>query len=364
LFAVLIAITGCEEARNPEPRPRWNPRPEQIGILEAIFNSGMVNPPRDEIRRIRLQLQEHGPVGDANVFYWFQNRKSRTKHKLRAAGKLQPSGRAALVRASLQSPLPAHAPVTQPRHHLNPASTPVAPDTSSSSSDRSTGSSSKSVVKPAAVALASSQASFLPATAMDFLTPPPALAARQPYHHGQIVAPATVPTTPELMTTSPDSLLLQWQQQSPYMSAADLGAQYAHHSPVTPNVLLGLCNEAAALGQDCMRINSSNSRGLVGQGQRYWNNGGAEVCAKTDDAVSAVIRDDEKARLGSLHYDFCVNTTTAAPPVHAAAADAACTAAPSAGLLPSAATEINVAAATATSALLTDQLQGIPSMHA
>uniref|UniRef100_A0A803LLR2 Homeobox domain-containing protein n=1 Tax=Chenopodium quinoa TaxID=63459 RepID=A0A803LLR2_CHEQI len=74
--------SGCEE-RSPEPKPRWNPKPEQIRILEAIFNSGMVNPPRDEIRRIRAQLQEYGQVGDANVFYWFQNRKSRSKHKQR-----------------------------------------------------------------------------------------------------------------------------------------------------------------------------------------------------------------------------------------------------------------------------------------
>lgn len=70
-----------DEERTPEPKPRWNPRPEQIRILEAIFNSGTVNPPRDEIRRIRAQLQEFGQVGDANVFYWFQNRKSRSKHK-------------------------------------------------------------------------------------------------------------------------------------------------------------------------------------------------------------------------------------------------------------------------------------------
>ncbi|KAI3466714.1 hypothetical protein Pfo_023377 [Paulownia fortunei] len=75
-------VSGCEE-RTPEPKPRWNPRPEQIRILEAIFNSGMVNPPRDEIRKIRAQLQEYGQVGDANVFYWFQNRKSRSKHKQR-----------------------------------------------------------------------------------------------------------------------------------------------------------------------------------------------------------------------------------------------------------------------------------------
>lgn len=75
-------MPGCEE-RSPEPKPRWNPKPEQIRILEAIFNSGMVNPPRDEIRKIRAQLQEFGQVGDANVFYWFQNRKSRSKHKQR-----------------------------------------------------------------------------------------------------------------------------------------------------------------------------------------------------------------------------------------------------------------------------------------
>ncbi|KAM3362218.1 WUSCHEL-related homeobox 9-like isoform X1 [Capsicum galapagoense] len=71
------------EERSPEPKPRWNPRPEQIRILETIFNSGMVNPPRDEIRKIRSRLQEYGQVGDANVFYWFQNRKSRSKHKQR-----------------------------------------------------------------------------------------------------------------------------------------------------------------------------------------------------------------------------------------------------------------------------------------
>ncbi|XP_024982924.1 WUSCHEL-related homeobox 9 [Cynara cardunculus var. scolymus] len=80
--------SGCEE-RSPEPKPRWNPKPEQIRILESIFNSGMVNPPRDEIRKIRTQLQEYGQVGDANVFYWFQNRKSRSKHKNRHLQKSQ-----------------------------------------------------------------------------------------------------------------------------------------------------------------------------------------------------------------------------------------------------------------------------------
>ncbi|KAG5235024.1 WOX9b [Salix suchowensis] len=55
------SVPGCEE-RSPEPKPRWNPKPEQIRILEAIFNSGMVNPPRDEIRKIRAQLQEYGKL--------------------------------------------------------------------------------------------------------------------------------------------------------------------------------------------------------------------------------------------------------------------------------------------------------------
>lgn len=72
-----------ESDRVPDPKPRWNPKPEQIRILESIFNSGTVNPPRDEIQRIRIRLQEYGQIGDANVFYWFQNRKSRAKHKLR-----------------------------------------------------------------------------------------------------------------------------------------------------------------------------------------------------------------------------------------------------------------------------------------
>ncbi|KAF5190228.1 Wuschel-related homeobox [Thalictrum thalictroides] len=104
--------SGSEE-RSPDPKPRWNPKPEQIRILEAIFNSGMVNPPRDEIRRIRVQLQEYGQVGDANVFYWFQNRKSRSKHKQRSH---------------------LHTSKTHPQSSSVAATTFVAPSSSSSSS--------------------------------------------------------------------------------------------------------------------------------------------------------------------------------------------------------------------------------------
>jgi len=39
-------------------RSRWSPKPEQILILESIFNSGIVNPPKDETVRIRKMLLE------------------------------------------------------------------------------------------------------------------------------------------------------------------------------------------------------------------------------------------------------------------------------------------------------------------
>ncbi|KAL5994985.1 hypothetical protein ACLOJK_025042 [Asimina triloba] len=64
-------------------RSRWAPKAEQIQILESIFNSGMVNPPRLETVRIRKLLEPYGAVGDANVFYWFQNRRSRSRRRQR-----------------------------------------------------------------------------------------------------------------------------------------------------------------------------------------------------------------------------------------------------------------------------------------
>ncbi|RZC79106.1 hypothetical protein C5167_003344 [Papaver somniferum] len=67
-------------------RSRWTPKPEQILILESIFNSGMVNPPKDETVRIRKLLEKFGAVGDANVFYWFQNRRSRSRRRQRGGG--------------------------------------------------------------------------------------------------------------------------------------------------------------------------------------------------------------------------------------------------------------------------------------
>ncbi|XP_057999489.1 WUSCHEL-related homeobox 11-like isoform X2 [Hevea brasiliensis] len=75
---------GNHGTERSEPvRSRWTPKPEQILILESIFNSGMVNPPKDETVRIRKLLEKFGSVGDANVFYWFQNRRSRSRRRQR-----------------------------------------------------------------------------------------------------------------------------------------------------------------------------------------------------------------------------------------------------------------------------------------
>ncbi|KAK9124912.1 hypothetical protein Scep_013758 [Stephania cephalantha] len=75
---------SSDQRAHVEPvRSRWTPKPEQIHILESIFNSGMVNPPRDETVRIRKLLEKFGSVSDANIFYWFQNRRSRTRRRQR-----------------------------------------------------------------------------------------------------------------------------------------------------------------------------------------------------------------------------------------------------------------------------------------
>lgn len=66
----------------PERKKRWTPKPDQIKILEKILNSGVVNPPREEIKKITIELQQYGEVGEESIYYWFQNRKRRpTKRK-------------------------------------------------------------------------------------------------------------------------------------------------------------------------------------------------------------------------------------------------------------------------------------------
>ncbi|KAJ1267890.1 hypothetical protein BS78_07G093700 [Paspalum vaginatum] len=90
-------------------RSRWAPKPEQILILESIFNSGMVNPAKDETARIRRLLERFGAVRDANVFYWFQNRRSRSRRRAR---QLQQA-----CGAAAQLPAAARAVVSGHHHH-------------------------------------------------------------------------------------------------------------------------------------------------------------------------------------------------------------------------------------------------------
>ncbi|KAI5020311.1 hypothetical protein ZWY2020_045199 [Hordeum vulgare] len=342
-----------ENVRSPgESKPRWNPRPEQIRILEGIFNSGVVNPPRDEIRRIRLRLQEYGHVADANVFYWFQNRKSRTKYRLRAAaaaaaaqGQQPTGGRAAVTRASLAARTPAPAPVTPPRRFLAPSGTLQAPtSSSSSSSDRSSGSSRSVVMKTTAMASAAAASLSQPmlplsTAAIDLfapappLAPSPGLSACQLYYQLQNHPMTSMPTqTPvrELVTSTPEPppLLLQRppQSQCQYLPATELGGflgshaqSHTHPTAVSPDghLLSGLFTDSA-LGQHEIVADMSCSKllGLGGGGQYCYY---SVAAAPPSDAVSAVIKDDEKARLELLHQHHYGLGATAGADVSAAA---------------------------------------------
>ncbi|WOL11003.1 WUSCHEL-related homeobox 9-like [Canna indica] len=191
------SMTGFEE-RSPEPKPRWNPKPEQIRILEAIFNSGMVNPPRDEIRKIRAQLQEYGQVGDANVFYWFQNRKSRSKNKQRH---LQTARSQPPPPSSTADPSPPVTAATKPS--ITATVTAAATSSSSSSSDHSTGS-DKTLLPPAA-----SIGGLLPTTVHPPTVLPPPTSINPVYLHG-----------PQDFASEP--FLLQGQQGYCFSTAADM----------------------------------------------------------------------------------------------------------------------------------------------
>ncbi|XP_051149969.1 WUSCHEL-related homeobox 4-like [Andrographis paniculata] len=75
------------EARPPSPAPapapttRWNPTPEQIGILEMLYRNGMRTPNAQQIEDITANLALYGRIEGKNVFYWFQNHKARERQK-------------------------------------------------------------------------------------------------------------------------------------------------------------------------------------------------------------------------------------------------------------------------------------------
>lgn len=101
------------KTNNETVRVRWKPTPQQITILEHIFNSGTVNPPKDVTTNIRKQLEQFGPVEDVNIFYWFQNRRSRWSRRLRqmrsdSAGAVDPISSNANSHINFSPPLPNH----------------------------------------------------------------------------------------------------------------------------------------------------------------------------------------------------------------------------------------------------------------
>ncbi|GLJ37175.1 hypothetical protein SUGI_0754130 [Cryptomeria japonica] len=102
-----ILNRGAQELRNPEPKARWNPTKEQIEILESIYTSGKIKPSRDDIRMIRIQLLEFGEVEEANVFYWFQNRKSKNRKRQRRLNpaKENGDGSSSSIQASTANPI-------------------------------------------------------------------------------------------------------------------------------------------------------------------------------------------------------------------------------------------------------------------
>jgi hypothetical protein len=156
------------------------------------------------------------------------------------------------------------------------------------------------------------------------------------------------PTTSvrELINSTPESpppLLLQWPPQSQYLPATELGGVLGSHAhtPVSHSAhLSSLCNEAALGQHEIIDMTCCSKMGLGG-GQFFstTTTGTIDHPSHRTDAVSAVFSEDEKARLGTLHYglgavstaapSFDVSTTTthpcAEPANNAAAASSAFT---------------------------------------
>ncbi|CAH2053425.1 unnamed protein product [Thlaspi arvense] len=62
---------------------RWNPTPDQLRVLEELYQQGTRTPSADHIQQITAQLRRYGKIEGKNVFYWFQNHKARERQKRR-----------------------------------------------------------------------------------------------------------------------------------------------------------------------------------------------------------------------------------------------------------------------------------------
>ncbi|KAF3503582.1 hypothetical protein F2Q69_00041845 [Brassica cretica] len=76
-------INGSENNSAAAASSRWNPTPEQITALEEIYRKGTRTPTTEQIQQIASKLSKYGRIEGKNVFYWFQNHKSRERLKRR-----------------------------------------------------------------------------------------------------------------------------------------------------------------------------------------------------------------------------------------------------------------------------------------
>ena len=86
-----LGVSGAAGAQPSYPGPvyskggdgprgsRWSPNPTQLARLEELFATGMGTPNGDIRTKITDELTKLGPVNEANVYNWFQNKKARMK---------------------------------------------------------------------------------------------------------------------------------------------------------------------------------------------------------------------------------------------------------------------------------------------
>ncbi|XP_062111129.1 WUSCHEL-related homeobox 6 isoform X2 [Humulus lupulus] len=76
-------ITLRSQVGVPMQSSRWTPTPEQLLVLEELYQHGKRTPTAQQIQEITTMLRRFGKIEGKNVFYWFQNHKARDKRKRR-----------------------------------------------------------------------------------------------------------------------------------------------------------------------------------------------------------------------------------------------------------------------------------------